>query len=324
MRIPPPICATLLVCIIGISTVVDAQQGTLQTKPLDLANLDTTCAACTNFYQFANGGWIRATPIPAAYSQWGSFSELGYRNTEALHTLLEQMAAHPSAQPDPDVRKVAELYASCMDTVAIERQGATPLIGDLRAINAIKTPTQVRRYLISVHARGFNQLFNFGSVQDAKNSSEVIGAVQQGGLGLPDRDYYLNNDSGTVALRNDYVKHVANDLILAGESPIQADSDAQRVLALETALANASFTQVQLRDPVLTYNRKTAAQLIALTPHFDWPAYFSAQKVSGIAAINVMQPKFIIAADSLFDAVSPASWRAYFRWHLVRATAATL
>jgi predicted metalloendopeptidase len=234
------------------------------------------------------------------------------------------MAIHPDAQTDRAVRKLAHFYASCMDTVAIERQGAMPLARELAAISVIQTAGQVRQYLISMHTRGLNEVFNFGSTQDAKKSTEVIGAIQQGGLGLPDRDYYLNNDSESVALRGAYVTHVINSLILTGESPLAADSDAQRIMALETAMANASFTRVQLRDPDLTYNRKTPAQLAALTPHFNWRTYFAAQKIPGIAAINVMQPKFIVAADSLLDAAPVASWRAYFRWHLVDATAPTL
>ena len=324
MRLLTPLCAIALLGTVVAPATVVAQEAYHQTKPLDPANMDTTCAACTNFYEFANGGWMKHTPIPAAYAQWGSFYELEERNNQELHTILEAVAKTRATDPDPTMRKLGDFYASCMDTVTIERQGAAPLQGELRAIDAIQTSAQARAYLVSVHSRGLDEVFNFGSTQDAKHSSEVIGAVQQGGLGLPDRDYYLNTDSSTVAIRRAYMHHVANDFVLLGESQAQADSDMHRVMDIETALATASLTNVQLRDPVLLYNRKTPTELATITPGFDWRTYYTAQKIPNIQAINVFEPKFITATDSLLGAAPVASWRAYFRWHLVKMAASTL
>ena len=318
------VAVVALASVSAATTVASAQQGERQTIPLDRRNMDTTCAACRNFYQFANGGWMAHNPIPAAYPQWGSFNELHDRNIEALRGILDEAAARRGTAKDPTMRKLGNFYASCMDTVAIERAGAAPLTPELRHIAALATPADVRAYLIATHARGLNLVFPFGSIQDARNSSEVIGAVQEGGLGLPDRDYYFKTDSASVTLRTAYVKHVANMLALSGEPRARADGDARRVLALETALAGATLTRVERRDPVRVYNRKTPAQLAALTPGFDWKRYFAAQHIPGIAAITVESPAFIHAADSLMSVAPVQSWRAYFRWHIVREAAPTL
>jgi len=295
-----------------------------QTKPLDVSNLDTTCAPCTNFYDFANGGWVKRNPIPAAYSQWGSFNELRDNNLEALRKVLDEAAAKRLSAPDATARKLGNFYASCMDSAAIERAGGTPLQRDVQDIDGITSPADVRRYVIARQARGEGLVFNFGSTQDAKNSSEVIGGLYQGGLGLPDRDYYFNTDAKTTEIRNAYIAHVANDLMLIGEPKSQADADAQKVMSIETALAAASLTRVQQRDPVLTYNRKTPSELAGISRGFDWSAYFGEQHVPAIVAIDVQNPKFVTAMDSLFSAAPADAWRAYFKWHLVRSAAPTL
>lgn len=311
-----------------VATGADAQQAQHatyhQTQPLDRANMDTTYPACRNFYQFANGGWLRNNPIPPAYSQWGSFNELADQNTENLRKVLDEAAAHRASEKDPDLRKLGTFYASCMDTAAIEKAGAAPIRGELRTIDAINTPAEVQRYIISMAARGMPLLFNFGATQDAKNSSQVIGGIRQGGIGLPDRDYYLNNDARTVALRQAYTQHVANDLALAGVPRTEASAQAQQVLRLETALATSHLTRVQQRDPVLTYNRKTPAEVRALAPNFDWSGYFAAEQVPTIEAIDVQNPRFLTTVDSLLRAVPPSEWRAYFKWVLVRRAAPTL
>ena len=211
------ICIGLIATLIAGSA--GAQGSYRQTKPLDTINLDTTCAPCTNFFEFANGGWLKANPIPPAYSQWGSFNELAEQNNEKLKVVLDDAAAHRTSAKDPDVRKVGNYYAACMDSSAIEKAGYQPIEASLRQVAAINTPADVKNYLISEAALGRGILFRFGSTQDAKNSSEVIGGIGQGGIGLPDRDYYFKTDAPTVAIRNAYVKHIANDLVLIGESP---------------------------------------------------------------------------------------------------------
>ncbi len=310
---------------LAAATTAGAQQAAYhQSKPLDPANLDKTYPACKNFYQFANGGWLKGNPIPAAYAQWGSFNELADQNTDNLRKVLDDAAAHRTTSPDPAIRKLGAYYASCMDSTAIEKAGAAPIQGELRTISAINTPAEVQRYLISQAAKGQPLLFSFGSTQDAKNSTEVIGGIRQGGIGLPDRDYYFNTDARTVALRDAYVKHIANDLVLAGVPTAAAATEAGRIMALETALAASHLTRVQQRDPVLTYNRKSPAELKALAPGFDWSGYFAAQNVPTIAAVDVQNPKFVTAVDSLLRTVPPSGWKAYFTWVAVRRSAPTL
>ena len=315
--------ATMAVLAATFTTAAVAQ-STRQTVPLDRRNLDTTCAACRDFNQFANGGWMARNPIPKAYSQWGSFNELGDNNLEALHMVLEKVVAERATTTDPAMRKLGAFYASCMDTLKIEHDGAMPIAGELQMISAIASPADIRNYIIRTHARGLNLAFNFGSTQDAKNSSEVITGISQGGLGLPERDYYLKTDSASAALRAAYVTHVANELVLVGTPRATAETDARQILALETAFAQASLTPVEARDPVATYNRKTPAQLAALAPHFDWPGYFSAQHIPGTTAVTVQSPKFLTAVDSLMMVTPISAWQAYFRAHVVGNASPTL
>lgn len=317
------ICTVLFAC--GATAIsAGAQQTYHQIKPLDVSNMDKTYPACKNFYQFANGGWVKNNQIPAAYSQWGSFNELAEQNTENLRKVLDDAAAHRTTASDPSIRKLGTYYASCLDTTAIEKAGSAPIRGQLQTINSINSPAEVQRYIITEASMGRPLLFNFGSTQDAKNSTEVIGGLAQGGIGLPDRDYYFRTDAGTTAIRDAYVQHIANDLVLAGVPKTQAETEAHRVMGMETALAASHLTRVQQRDPVLTYNRKSPAEVKALAPGFDWSGYFAAQKVPTLTAVDVQNPKFITTVDSLIRSASPADWRAYFTWVTVRHAAPTL
>ncbi len=307
-----------------IATVAGAQGTYHQTKPLDIANLDTTCAPCTNFYQFANGGWLKANPIPAAYAQWGSFNELAESNNDKLKHVLDDAAAQRLTAADPAVRKVGDFYAACMDTIAIERAGYAPIKPDLARIAAIRSPADVQRYMIAEAANGSGGLFDLGSTQDFKNSSQVIGGIGQGGLGLPDRDYYFKTDAATAAIRAAYVRHIANDLVLVGDTPERAAAFAQQILALETSIAGSHLTRVQQRDPNESYHRMTPVQVQTLAPDFDWNALWAADHVPGITAINVANPKYVTTVDSLLKTIPVDQWKAYFTWNLVSRSANTL
>jgi putative endopeptidase len=299
-----------------------AAQGTYkQTKPLDPANLDRTANACVDFYQFANGGWVKNNPIPAAFSRWGSFDELTEKNQESLTGILKKAADSADSKRSAATRMLGTYYASCMDSAAAERLGSAPLRPRLDRIAKISSVSDLQSEIARLHSEGVGAVFSFGSTQDSKNSTSVIGGARQGGLGLPDRDYYTKTDPGSETIRKNYVVHMRNMLRLAGETDAEAASDADRVMALETALAKGSLTRVEQRDPVATYNYRTPAQLASMTPHFDWNRYFTDSGSPNVPAVDVKAPKFFAAVDSLLANVPLADWKAYLRWKVVRASA---
>jgi putative endopeptidase len=296
----------------------------IQTKPLDPANLDRSVPACTDFYHYANGGWIKSHPIPAAFSRWGSFDELQENNQSNLLTILRAASANGNSQATADMRKLSVYYSSCMDSAAAERNGAQPIASELTRISALTNRAQVEAEIARLHSMGVPSLFGFGAEQDAKNSTSVIAGVSQGGLSLPDRDYYLNPDKRYVDIRTNYQDHVSRMFQLAGESSTQAATDAQRVVAIETALAKPAKTRVERRDPNANYHKMTAAELAQLAPGFGWPALFTAEGRSDISTINVQNPVFVKVADSLLTSAPLDDWKAYLRWHVIDASAQAL
>ncbi|HEX4628401.1 MAG TPA: M13 family metallopeptidase, partial [Gemmatimonadales bacterium] len=285
---------------------------------LDPANLDTTCAPCQDFYRFANGGWLARTTLPAEYASYGSFVELIDRNNQTLRGIVDKLAVAAPARPKATDQKLGAFYASCMDSAAAEQAGSAPLKNELDRIAAIKSPADLVRTLARGHHHGWGPLFFFGSTPDFKNSTMMIAAATQGGLGLPDRDYYLRSDSTARALRTAYLAYASRTLQLVGDSPAAADSGAQRILALETALAQASLTRVERRDPNANYHKLSLAAADSLTPHLAWAAFLKDAGAPAANAIDIGQPRFFHAADSLLTAVPLADWRAYLRWHFTR------
>ena len=298
-----------------------AQGSYRQTAPLDPVNLDRTANACVDFYQFANGGWIKNNPIPAAFSRWGSFNELEEKNNSELTKILERAAADNSANRSPAVRMLGTYYSSCMDSTAAEKAGAEPLRARLTRIAGISDRTALQREIAQLHREGVSAVFGFGSTQDSKNSTSVIGGARQGGLGLPNRDYYTKTDPASATIRKNYLEHMGKMFQLAGETPPQAAADAQRVMAFETALAVASLTPVERRDPVATYNYRTAAQLASMTPHFNWTRYFTDVGAPSVPAVDIESPKFFNAVDSLIANAPLTDWKAYLQWRVIRNAA---
>ena len=309
--------------------LVAARAGSadLKTKAapaLDPAWMDKTCSACDDFNRYANGGWQAKNPVPADHPSWGSFTILAERNRETLRRILERAAADKSAAPGSDERKIGDFYASCMDEARIESEGIHPLDDELGRIAKLSSAADLQAEIARLHARGIRAVFLFGSQQDRRDSSEVIAAASQGGLGLPDRDYYTKMDDKSVALRKGYAEHVAKMLVLAGEEPAAAEADAKTVLAIETKLAEASMTRVERRDPDATYHRTAAADLKQVTPNFDWTAFFHGVGAPAISAVNVSQPKFFGAMSEELAAQPLSDWKVYLRWHLLHAAASSL
>jgi putative endopeptidase len=296
----------------------------MQTKPLDPANMNTAVSACSDFFEYANGTWIKNNPVPAAFSNWGGFSELSESNNAHLLSILEAAAKNTDPSRSADMKKLGNYYASCMDSAGIEKAGVTPVRPLLNRINAIKTIAGLQTEIGRLHGSGNGVLFGFGSTQDAKKTTSIILGVGQGGLGLPDRDYYTRTDPASVALRTKYQDHVAAILKLSGESDKDASADAANVLALETALAKGSLTRVERRDPQKTYNKMTAAQLAALTPHFNWNAIYTGEGVTGRPDIIVSSPKFLQTVDSLMVTQPLPVWKAYLRWHILNGASSYL
>ena len=302
-------------------------QGPSRNHALDRANLDTTCAPCKDFYQFANGGWLKRTTIPPAYSSVGSFRELTDRNEDQLHDILEADAAAATGgkgTPSDGSWKVGEFYASCMDTVAIDRLGFQPLQPDLALIAAITSPQDLKRALGILERRAGLAPWSDGSTQDAKHASSVIAGLYQGGLTLPDREYYTKTDSISRRTRDAFVAHVTRMFVLLGDAPDAAAAGARTVLAVEHRFALASKTRVELRDPVTNYHRMPVADLQRLTPGFPWPAFFAAQGSPPIPSVDVGQPAFFSAVNRMFTSIPIADWRLFLRWRLVHAAAPSL
>jgi putative endopeptidase len=293
-------------------------------RGLDRAGMDTTCAACRDFFGFANGTWLKRTEIPAAYTSYGAFTELSDRNQNVLHQALEEAARSSNASTSANTRKVGIFYATCMDSSAIEAAGVRPLQPQLDRIAAIRTPADLQRELARLQLTGVSAMMRIGAGADFKNSSEMILQVGQGGLGLPDRDYYTKDDSASVKIRAAYVDHIGRMFQLLGERSEVARANADRVMAIETALANASMTRVERRDPNAIYHKMTVAELQQLTPHLTWSAILKEMGAPSGGAVNVSQPEFVKALDSMMSRVPLDDWKAYLRWRVVDDAAPSL
>ena len=292
---------------------------TIGRADIDPKNFDPTVRPQDDFDEFANGGWKKAHPVPPAYSRWGAFDEVEEHNRAAIHVILEHAAK--AENPSAIEKMVGDFYASAMDESAIDAASIGPLQPELMRIAAIQTVPEVQAAIAHLHRFKINVGFAFTSEQDPKNSTMMIAANGQGGLGLPDRDYYLRKDEKSKTLRAQYVAHIGKMFELVGESPDAANASANDVMMLETALAEGSKTRVELRDPLANYHKMTLAELQKLAPHFDWQAYLNAVGVERPGDIDVGQPEFLQAFDLALAAKSVAAWQAYLRWHLLHEAA---
>jgi predicted metalloendopeptidase len=289
----------------------------------DLADLDTTCKPCEDFFNYATGGWIKRNPIQPEYASWGRFNALQNHNQEVLRQVLEAAALDKKAAGSIE-QKIGDFYSACMNTEAIEASGIKPIEPELERIAAIGNLAELQDEVAHLQSQGTRVLFGFGSEQDDKNSQQVIGAASQGGLGLPDRDYYTKEDDKSKQLRDQYVQHIAKMMELAGDSADKASAEARTVLTIETQLAQNSKTRVERRDPESNYHKMDPAGLRALTPDFSWDTYFRNVGFANIHEVNVGQPEFFKALDKELKSVPISDWRIYLRWHLIRASAPAL
>ena len=287
------------------------------------ANLDRTCKPCDDFNQFAMGGWMKNNPIPAEYPNWGSFTMLADRNQTVLRTILED-AGKANAAAGSNQQKIGDFYTSCMDTAAIDAAGLKPLAGDFAAIEHVKSASELQPLIARLQQTGAGYLFRFDSTQDLDDATQVIAEINQGGLGLPDRDYYTRTDEKSAQLRKDYEAHVAKMFVLAGDPEEKAGTEAKAAMELETALAKASMSRVQMRDPHAVWHKMTLPQLRELAPGWEWEAYFRQRNAPEFAAINVSQPDFFKETNRLLKASPLNDWKSYLRWHVLHASATQL
>ena len=284
------------------------------------AYIDTTCAVCRSLYNYASGAWLKTATIPAEYPGWGAFFELYERNLSALHGMLDSLSTADLKSGTPEW-KVAHFYHSCMDSARAESDGASPLRAELSRIDGITNRQLLEAEVARLHRAPTGALFFFTAAQDAKRSDEEIADASQGGLGLPDRDYYFRADTAAARTRREYAEHIARTLELAGTPAASATAQAKRIMALETKLADASMTIVEQRDPNALYHRMTVAELAKITPHWSWPEYFREIGRPDIPVTNMRQPKFFAAVDGMLVSVPLSDWKSYLRWQYIAAAA---
>ncbi|HJZ77175.1 MAG TPA: M13 family metallopeptidase [Vicinamibacterales bacterium] len=300
-----------------------AQPGAKSESGLDLSLLDRGADPCTDFYAYACGGWTKHQAIPADRSSWGVAERLQEENETRLRRILEDA----SKGTDPATKKIGDYYASCMDESRIDARGAAALQPVLERIAAWSNLRDLPPLLADLHTMGVNAFFGFGAEADFKEASLVRAIADQGGIGLPDRDYYFRDDPKSVELRKQYVEHVGKMMALTAATTgakTAATPAADTVMTIETALAKASLDVVTRRDPAAIYHKMTPAELQALTPSFDWALYFRGVAAPPIDALNVTVPDFFKAFDQLIASTPVADVRTYLRWQLVHASAAML
>ncbi len=282
---------------------------------IDPANFDTSVKPQDDFYQYAVGGWLKHTPIPADHAGYGSGYEVYDRNQAILRGIVEKAAA--AKDPGFIEKLVGDFYYSGMDVATVDSVGVAPLKAEFDRIAAIQSPSELPAEVGHLQRIGVGVCVTFASEQDPKDSNMVIAGMGQGGLGLPDRDYYLREDDASKKLRERYVAHVAKMLGLAGDSPSDAQAEAASIMSLETALARGSKSAADLRDPVANYHKMPLADLAKLSPRFDWSPFFADVGLGAPASLDVGQPDFIKALDGQVASAPIADWKAYLRWHLI-------
>jgi putative endopeptidase len=334
MRVVHPACRLaimlLLVCPLALSaqqfvSASDTSQTPVEPKApqsMDLNAIDKTADPCTDFYQYACGNWRKNNPIPGDQSRWGRFNELSERNRYLLYVDLKKAADSPAT---PLQRKYGDFFAACMNSDLADQLGDKPILPLFARIDAIKDKKEiaaVSAWLDSKTPTGI--LFRFGVEQDQKNSSQQIEAVHQGGLTLPDRDYYIQSDPHMQDIRDKYRDYIVTIFKLTGDSEDQAKTEATEVIDIETALAKGSTPRVELRDPDKRYHIMTLAGLDQLDPNFDWSAYFAAVNAPKVTDLNVGQPDFFKAENQLIADQSLDALKAYLKFHVINGVASWL
>jgi putative endopeptidase len=323
MRIRP-ICLAALVAasLLCLATAQQSSAPMSKHEPaLDVTSMDRTVDPCVDFFKYSCGGWMKNNPIPPDQSSWDTYSKMQDENLGRLRGLLETASA-PDQKRNSAAQKIGDYYASCIDEKTIEGKGAEPLKPELERIARVSSKAEIADAAAAMIRE--NVLFRFDSTQDFRDATQVIAEVDQGGLGLPDRDYYVKDDPKSVDLRKAYVAHVQKMFELLGDQSDTAAVEAQTVMRIETALAKGSMTRVERRDPKNLDHKMTSGELEKIAPDFQWHAYFTKVGLPTLASLNVASPGFFKALNEELGKESVADWKTYLRWHLVHADAAFL
>ncbi|MGC2818350.1 MAG: M13 family metallopeptidase [Candidatus Sulfotelmatobacter sp.] len=314
--IPVAIACFVLISLAGAQQAAPASSK--HEPALDVTSMDRTVDPCADFFQYSCGGWIKNNPIPPDQSSWDTYSKMQDENRERLRGILEA-AAKPVSTHDPSEQKIGDYYASCMDENAINAKGTEPLKPQLDRIAQLSSKAEIAD--VAATMVDDNVLFSFDSTQDYRDASQVIAEADQGGLGLPDRDYYLKEDPKSVDLRKAYVVHVQKMFELLGDEPDAAATEAQTVMRIETALAKGSMTRVERRDPKNLDHKMTSVEFEKISPDFQWQVYFTKVGLPSLGSLNVASPGFFKALNEEIAKENLADWKVYLRWHLVHANA---
>ncbi len=308
-----------LIALPAMAVAATANQSSLKSG-VDRSAFDTAIKPGDNFFEYVNGNWIKNNPIPAEYSRWGAFPKFRDDNLANLRKIVEGLNSK-GEKLDPNERKLRDFYASAMDEKKLDDLGAKPLTPEFEKIAKVNTPDELITEIGRLHANGISALFSFSVDQDEKLSTRYAAQLWQDGLSLPDREYYLGKSEYFEGIRSKYHDHVAKMLTLLGDSPEVASAAADVVLKIETQLAEASRTPVELRDREAQYNKMTVAELAELTPNLNWNLYWKAVGVKDVTDVIVGQPEFFKQVNSMLKSVSAADWRTYLRWHVIHSTA---
>lgn len=304
-----------LICAALFSANLQADNG------LHVDWMDKSVKPQDDFFTYANGEWLKKNPIPNDQASWGTFSVMVENNRKRIHEMLIQASQDKNAKPGSIEQKVGDFYYSGMDVESINKLGVKPLQPEFDKINSISNLSELEDVIIHLHNLGVGAIFGLSSMQDFKDSTKVIAAVEQGGLSLPNRDYYLKKDAKFEKIREELIKHITKTFMLTGVAEKQAKEKAALIMRLETSLAEASLTQVELRDPAAIYHIMDLKQLDKLTPHFSWPKYLTSMGLNDLDSLNMGMPKFMQAVDKAFTEYSLDDWKVYLSWHLLSSAA---
>jgi putative endopeptidase len=315
------LAAALSPALTSASTTADASPAAAPPRSVELDALDKTTDPCRDFYQYACGGWISKNPVPADRPSIGRFQEVQERNFLILRRILDTT---PADSTEGDRKKAADYYAACMDESRIEATGLAPLGQDLATIDALLNPDDLPVLIAYLHSIGVPGFFRFNAQTDLRDATQEIADVDQGGLSLPDRDYYLNTDARSIEIRTKYAAHIERMFLLAKQSPEHAAHASQAVLALETKLAEGALDRVKRRDPAQTQHQMTLRELQAMSPAFDWKRYVEASEAPKFQALNVSVPEYVSAFSRLVTSTPVDDLKDYLRWHLINSSAEML